>query len=200
MITLSYWLRIITYTNQWTVYDEFQRVISNSKTRDKYETKQNKNIFTSDSKFFSFLEEHASIKKNINKLYNIQLTNWILWNGKFYYRDVIKWPLPEPKACMQRINQCMIDLYIDLLNTHELKMDMIWICFISWREDSQFGYAVFIVKIFYIRWLILDQSQHRDFFMRDIIRNVIYDSLYGIIYLGMSDILVIHALFWHYIQ
>ena len=30
--------------------------------------------------------------------YSIQLTNWILWNGKFYYRDVIKMTITRAKG------------------------------------------------------------------------------------------------------
>ena len=105
-------------------------------------------------------------------------------------------------ACMQRINQCMIDLH--WFNTHELKMDMFsisidltrtsskWICFRSpywfnthklkmdmfgyvWNRDVtilQFGYAAYIVEIFYVRWSILDQSLHWDLFMRDIKKKI----------------------------
>ena len=29
---------------------------------------------------------------------SIQLTNWILWNGKFYYRDVIKITITRAKG------------------------------------------------------------------------------------------------------
>ena len=35
--------------------------------------------------------------KNNNK-HIIQLTNWILWNGKFYYRDVIKMTITRAKG------------------------------------------------------------------------------------------------------
>ena len=31
-------------------------------------------------------------------LNSIQLTNWILWNGKFYYRDVIKMTITRAKG------------------------------------------------------------------------------------------------------
>ena len=82
-------------------------------------------------------------------------------------------------ACMQRINECMIDLH--WFNTHELKMDMFsisidltrtsskWICFgYVWNRDVtilQFGYAAYIVEIFYVRWSILDQSLHWNLFV-----------------------------------
>ena len=34
----------------------------------------------------------------IHATLNIQLTNWILWNGKFYYRDVIKITITRAKG------------------------------------------------------------------------------------------------------
>ena len=34
----------------------------------------------------------------MSKRVNIQLTNWILWNGKFYYRDVIKMTITRAKG------------------------------------------------------------------------------------------------------
>ena len=39
-------------------------------------------------------------KKLISTKYtvSIQLTNWILWNGKFYYRDVIKMTITRAKG------------------------------------------------------------------------------------------------------
>ena len=35
---------------------------------------------------------------SVTTVYGIQLTNWILWNGKFYYRDVIKMTITRAKG------------------------------------------------------------------------------------------------------
>ena len=35
---------------------------------------------------------------HIREVVSIQLTNWILWNGKFYYRDVIKMTITRAKG------------------------------------------------------------------------------------------------------
>ena len=69
------------------------------------------------------------------------------------------------------LSSCVLNQWIDLhwFNTHELKMDMF----------LQFGYATFMVEIFYVRWSVLDQSLHWDLFMRDIIR-------YKIIIVGVN--------------
>ena len=101
---------------------------------------------------------------------------------------------------------CVKSMEIDLhwFNTHELKMDMFWIlssCVLNqWRSISidltrtsskwicfgyvwnrdvtilQFGYAAFMVEIFYVRWSILDQSLHWDIFMRDIMHFIKSDN------------------------
>ena len=39
-----------------------------------------------------------SDQNNLDEGYNIQLTNWILWNGQFYYRDVIKMTITRAKG------------------------------------------------------------------------------------------------------
>ena len=82
-------------------------------------------------------------------------------------------------ACMQRINQCISILSSCVLNQwRSISIDLTrtnwkWICFgYVWNRDVtilQFGYAAFMVEIFYVRWSILDQSLHWDLFMRDII-------------------------------
>ena len=77
-----------------------------------------------------------------------------------------------------RINQCISILSLCVLNQwRSMSIDLTrtsskWICFgYVWIRDVtilQFGYAAFMVELFYIRWSILDQSLHWDLFMRDI--------------------------------
>ena len=77
--------------------------------------------------------------------------------------------------CISILSSCVLNQWrsisIELTRTSSK-----WICFgYVWNRDVtilQFGYAAFMVEIFYVRWSILDQSLHWDLFMRDIIWNV----------------------------
>ena len=78
-----------------------------------------------------------------------------------------KWIL----VCISILSSCVLNQWrsisIELTRTSSK-----WICFgYVWNRDVtilQFGYAAFMVEIFYVRWSILDQSLHWDLFMRDI--------------------------------
>ena len=84
--------------------------------------------------------------------------------------------------CISILSSCVLNQWrsisIDLTRTSSK-----WICFgYVWNRDVtvlQFGYAAFMVEIFYVRWSILDQSLHWDLFMRDITVNIslLYPSL-----------------------
>ena len=48
--------------------------------------------------FFPFYFYNKLALHSRQPLDSIQLTNWILWNGKFYYRDVIKMTITRAKG------------------------------------------------------------------------------------------------------
>ena len=67
----------------------------------------------------------------------------------------------------------------------------------------QFGYAAFMVEIFYVRWWILDQSLHWDLFMRDIIWDITQSAWWvrpiitpatAFNYFNISPALIVHLL------
>ena len=84
--------------------------------------------------------------------YNIQLTNWILWNGQFYYRDVIKITITRAKGegngHFYHIEVHVIDLpfhtipfvscFISLIDNTEKKT-------FYWKFTSKFG-IIFVLQ------------------------------------------------------
>ena len=99
-----------------------------------------------------------------------------------------KWIL----VCISILSSCVLNQWrsisIELTRTSSK-----WICFgYVWNRDVtilQFGYAAFMVEIFYVRWSILDQSLHWDLFMRDIMAVILY-GVYTLQLRGLRGALV----------
>ena len=77
------------------------------------------------------LTTHHHMVSQIMSFHCIQLTNWILWNGKFYYQDVIKITISRVKG---EVNGHFYHIEVIDLPFHTIPFVS---CFISLIENTK---------------------------------------------------------------